>query len=195
MAILDLKTQRLRLRAFQEGDISTFQAYRSDPEVAKYQGWEAPYSREDATQFVQEMMERTPGEPGQWYQAAIELKSNGRMIGDCAFKRLGEDVRQAEIGITIAREFQGRGYGVEAIAGLLGYLFGELELHRARANIDPENAASRRVLEKLGFRHEGTFVESLWYKGRWADEAWYAILEREWEAGNAKWRYKLEKRQ
>jgi len=47
---------------------------------------------------------------------------------------------------------------------------------------DPENTASGRLLRKVGMRHEGRFVESLWFKGGWASEDWYAILRQEWQA-------------
>ena len=176
-----LETPRLILRPFEDRDAAPFALYRSDPEVARYQGWEAPFSLEQAAQFVAEEKSKTPGEPGQWVQLAMELKSTGEMIGDCAFYRLSEDPRQAEIGFTLARAFQGQGYAAEAVTRLLDYLFGGLGLHRVRANCDPENTSSARLLERVGMRHEGRFVESLWFKGRWAGEDWYAVLKREWE--------------
>ncbi|MFM8322037.1 MAG: GNAT family N-acetyltransferase [Chloroflexota bacterium] len=179
---LILETPRLRLRPFAAPDAEGFAAYRSDPLVAEYQGWDAPYSLERAAQFVSAMQAAAPGAPGEWYQLAIEARSGGNLLGDVAFKRLAYDVRQAEIGITLARAHHGQGFAREAAARLLDYLFGELGLHRVRANCDPANQASIRLLERLGFRHEGRWVESLWYKERWADEDWYAILEREWRA-------------
>jgi RimJ/RimL family protein N-acetyltransferase len=176
-----LETPRLVLRPFEERDILPFAAYRSDPEVARYQGWETPYSPERAARFVAEMIRARPGTPGEWYQAAIELKAGEEMIGDCAFC-VSADGRQAEIGYTLARRFQGQGYASEALTRLLDYLFFDLNLHRVHANLDPQNTPSARLLERLGFRLEGRFVESLWFKGGWADEAWYAILQREWLA-------------
>lgn len=176
-----METQRLILRPFEDRDIAPFSAYRSDPEVARYQGWEAPFSMQQAEQFVAAEKTKQHLQPGQWVQLAVEIKSTGEMIGDCAFYCLENDLQQAEIGFTLARPFQGKGYATEAIACLLDYLFGNLELHRVRANCDPENTASARLLERVGMRHEGRFVESLWFKGGWAGEDWYAILRREWE--------------
>ncbi len=176
-----LETPRLILRPFEDRDAVPFAAYRSDPEVARYQGWEAPYSLEQAEQFVGEMKTRAPGVPGVWFQLAIERKEDGALIGDCVFKRLEYELRVAEIGYTLARAYQHRGYGSEAIRALLDYIFGAFGLHRVLANCDPQNAASIRLLEKLGFRHEGCFIESLWLKGEWVDEDWYAILDREWQ--------------
>ncbi len=178
---LPLETPRLILRPFEDRDIEPFSRYRSDPEVARYQGWEAPYSLEQAARFVDGMKSIRPGIPGQWYQIAIEHRHSRELLGDCAFLILLEDQRQAEIGFTLARASQSQGYASEAVARLLDYLFADFNLHRVRANCDPENTASSRLLERLDMRHEGHFIESLWLKGRWCDEDWYAILRREWE--------------
>lgn len=174
------ETARLTLRSFEDADTFVFAGYRSDPEVARYQGWDAPFSMELATRFIEAMKATTPGIPGEWYQIAIVLKSSGEMIGDCAFHLLAEDARQAEIGFTISRDYQGKGYATEAVQGLLDHLFQTYHLHRVRANCDPENEASAGLLERVGMRHEGRFIESLWFKGRYTGEDWYAILRREW---------------
>ena len=188
-----LETPRLILRRFETRDIATFAAYRADPEVARYQGWQVPYSYQQARQFVMDETSRETIEPDQWVQLAIELKARdamlgaklgamlGAMVGDCAFYLSANDPRQGEIGMTLARAHQGQGFATEAVARLLDYLFGELDLHRVRANCDPENTASIRLLERIGMRHEGRWVQSLWFKGRWADEDWYAMLRQEWE--------------
>lgn len=176
-----LETQRLILRRPTDQDAEAFSRYRSDPEVSRYQGWETPYSLDRAQRFIASLRADPPDAPGQWYQVAIERKDGGEMIGDCAFRRLPDDSRQAEIGYTLAAPFQGQGYGTEAVARLIDYLFADLHLYRVRANIDPENRASARLLKKVGMRFEGRWVESLWFKGYWASEDWYAILRREWE--------------
>ncbi len=175
-----LETKRLKLRAFQDRDIQSFAEYRSDPDVAKYQDWDAPYSMEKAAQFVEEMKVIRPGTPDEWYQIAIELKDGGILIGDCTFYILAEDTRQAEIGFTLARKYQGKGYATEAVTRLLDYLFGELRLHRIRATCDVENLASSRLLEKIGMRREAHFVENIWFKGSWGSEYVYGLLQYEW---------------
>lgn len=176
---LVLTSSRLILRPFELRDAPAFARYRSDPEVARYQSWEPPYTLAQAERFVAEMQSITPGLPGAWYQLALEERQSGAMIGDCAFVRLADDPRQAEIGFSLDRAYHGQGYATEAVRRLLAYLFHELGLHRVRANCDPENQASARVLLRAGMRLEGVFVESLWFKGRWVGEEWYAILKRE----------------
>jgi RimJ/RimL family protein N-acetyltransferase len=173
-------TPRLILRTFEDQDIIPLSIYRSDPEAARYQGWSAPYSVEQAADLVHEMKTITPGEPGRWLQIAIELKWSGELIGDCVFHRLADNPAQAEIGYTISRPFQKQGYGAEAVNSLLEYLFLDLGLHRVRANCDPQNLPSIKLLNKLGMRHEGRSIQSLYLKGEWVDEDWYAILKEEW---------------
>lgn len=174
-----LGTPRLHLRAFEPGDLAGFAAYRNDETVARYQGWSTPYSLEQAQAFLAGMCQATPGTPGEWYQVAIQRKSDQALLGDCAFK-LSADARQAEIGCTLAQPYWGQGYATEAVRRLLEYLFGDLNLHRVVANCDVENLAAARNLEQLGMRREAHFVENLWFKGRWSSEYWYALLSSEW---------------
>ena len=181
-----LETQRLLLRPFELRDIHSLSEYRSDPEVERYQGWDAPFSIERARSFVAAMQNAKPGLPGDWYQVAIALRQPapqqpGLLIGDCVFCLLREDPSQAEIGFTLARAYQGQGYAYEAVSRLLSYLFGNLGLHRVLANCDVQNHASARLMERLGMRREAHLIDSLWFKGAWASEYWYAILRYEWE--------------
>jgi RimJ/RimL family protein N-acetyltransferase len=185
---LHLETNRLILRSFQESDLGAFVRYRSDPAVAKYQGWDAPYGIDAAATFIQEMKERHPGTKGEWYQIAVELKASGEMIGDCAFHALPQDEQQAEIGFTLSRRYQGQGYATEAVTRLLDYLFGELGLDRVLATCDAENLGSAKLLERIGMRREGHFHESIWLKGAWGSEYTYALLKKGWELNSDSWR-------
>ncbi len=176
-----LTTDRLVLRRFQDSDLEAFLAYRNDPVVARYQSWNS-FSREEAEAFLAGQRDLEPGTPGEWSQIALERRETPGLIGDCALKVLAEDPRQAEIGFTLARSWQGHGYGAEAVAALLGHLFGELGLHRVIAVTDAENAAAAALLERVGMRREGHLLENVWFKGAWGSEFLYAILAREWRA-------------
>jgi len=177
-----LETPRLVLRPFRETDAEAFCAYRSDPLVACYQSWMVPYTLSQARVFISEMCALEPGQPGKWYQLALERKTVAGIIGDCAFRRWSCDKQQAEIAFTLAREWQHQGYANEAIGRLLEYLFAELGLHRVTACCDDENYPSINVLERLGLRREGHPIENVWFKGAWGSEYHYAMLEREWWA-------------
>jgi RimJ/RimL family protein N-acetyltransferase len=176
-----IETNRLILRPLEDRDIAAFSAYRSDPEIARYQGWGAPYSMEQAEEFIEQQKSVTPGEIGQWLQLGMETKDSGVLIGDVAFVILKDSHNQAEIGMTLSRPFHGKGYGTEAVRELARYLFDELAVHRIIANCDPDNTPAHHLLERVGFRREGCFIDSLWYKGGWASELWFAMLDREWK--------------
>lgn len=180
-----LETDRLVLRRFTEADLVPFLAYRNDPDVARYQGWQVPYSEEDARVFVAEQMTMDPGQPGLWFQLALELKETGQMVGDCAFKISRFNERQAEIGYTVARPYQNRGLASEAVSRLLDYLLLELDLHRLYAITDCQNIPSVALLERLGLRREGHFIQNVPSGHGWADEYLYAILQDEWRSKQA----------
>jgi RimJ/RimL family protein N-acetyltransferase len=173
---------RLLLRRFAMKDLPVFVAYRSDPDVARYQSWQAPYPRASGERMIRGLLREHPDTPGQWFQFAIELRATGDLIGDCASGTDLEDSRQAEIGFTLRPEFQGQGYATEAAGALLGYLFGARAKHRVTARCDPRNAASIAVLGRLGMRREGHLLESTWANGEWTDDVLFAMLEREWLA-------------
>jgi RimJ/RimL family protein N-acetyltransferase len=91
--------------------------------------------------------------------------------------------RQAEIGFTVAAEQQGHGYATEAVRRLLHYLLIERDKHRVSATCDDRNSRSAAVLERVGMRREGHLLESTWSKGEWTNDLLYAVLHREWPAG------------
>jgi RimJ/RimL family protein N-acetyltransferase len=106
-AFTALSTERLVLRRFRPEDLDAFVAYRSDPEVARYQSWEAPYRPSQARQFLHELAAVHPDTPGEWFQFAVALRHTDRLIGDCGTHVGAEDPRQAEIGFTLAPPHQG----------------------------------------------------------------------------------------
>jgi aminoglycoside 6'-N-acetyltransferase len=87
---------------------------------------------------------------------------------------------QAEIGFTLAPEYQGKGYATEAVRGLLNHLFVERNLHRVSAECDARNAASAGLLKRLGFRDEGLRLQNTWFKGEWTDDLFFGLLRSDW---------------
>ncbi len=182
MSVVDfvmIETTRLRLRHFMDADLSTFMAYRNDPEVARYQSWEG-ISEQEARDFIHEQKDVQPGLRGHGMQIAIELKATGMLIGDCYFVLNEHDELQAEIGYTLARAHQKQGLATEAISCWLTYAFSTFNLHRVIALSDCANTASIALLERLGMRREGHFIQNIWFKGKWGDEYLYAVLREEW---------------
>lgn len=179
-AMITLRTPRLALRPFTLTDAPTFAEDRSDPEIARYQSWTTPFSLTAAEKLIGEMLTRSLPRPGEWNQVAIAMSDDGTIIGDCAFQLFADDERQARIGFTLSRAFQGRGLATEAVRALVMHLLNGLGLHRVTAECDAENVASQRVLERIGMRREGHFVENVFFKGAWGSEYAYAILRSEW---------------
>lgn len=177
----ELEGEQVRLRRFKLGDVKPFVVYRSDPDVARYQSWDAPYPLAHGERLIKSTQRQHPDTPGQWYQFAVVLSSTGELIGDCGAKSDAADPRQAEIGYTIAKQHQGRGYGIDTVRTLLGYLFDSRDKHRVTASCDPRNTGSIRLLERVGMRREGHLLESIWFKGQWADDLLFAMLRREWK--------------
>lgn len=175
---MQIHTPRLTLRALRQPDLEAFVAYRSDPEVARWQGWDAPYPRDKAAALFAAACADLPPTPGQWRQVAVARRSDDALLGDCAFRR-SDDGHQAELGVTLASAHHGQGFAAEALAALIDWLFDEVGLHRVFANCDPRNPGVIALLRRLGLREEGRFVESLWWKDAWVDELWFAMLRRE----------------
>ncbi|MEO8347708.1 MAG: GNAT family N-acetyltransferase, partial [Acidobacteriota bacterium] len=176
-----LETPRLSLRRFRAGDADSFAAYRADPEVARYQGWDS-CTRGDAVAFIEAQLARAPFEPGRWTQVAVELSGEGTHIGDCALRMESPASRQAEMGFTFARGYQGRGFATEAVSHLLGFAFARLGMHRVFAVADARNLRAIALVERVGMRREGEFVDAEWFKGEWVSTVVYAQLETEFRA-------------
>lgn len=170
---------RLVLRRFELRDAGALAAYRSDPEVARYQAWDS-CTLDEARRFVASLAGRAPGTPGEWFQFAVSPTPQGPLLGDCALRCTRSDPRQAELGFTVAREHQGRGLASEAVRTLLGYAFDTLALHRVFAVVDDRNGPAQRLLARVGFREEGRFRDNAWFKGAWSSERLYALLRSEW---------------
>ena len=173
------ETARLRARSFCREDVDAFTAYRTDPDVARFQSW-SDFTREQGESFVASMERRRPGVPGQWFQFALEDRASGELVGDLALKVDADEPREAEVGFTLAPAHQGKGYATEALTGLLDHAFASYGLHRVVAVTDALNAPSAAVLERVGMRREAHFVENVFFKGSWGSEYLFAILDREW---------------
>ncbi|ANE43983.1 GNAT family N-acetyltransferase [Deinococcus puniceus] len=169
---------RLMLRPFTRADAPALCAYRNDPAVARYQGWNLPYALADAEALITQMQGRTLGQDG-WTQVAFADATSGKLLGDFAVRGMGQ---QAELGVTLAPTAQGRGLASEGLRLVLGQIFGSLGLHRVYASIDPRNQAAAALLLRAGFRHEGTTRQSYWHRGEWTDDATYGLLYSEWQA-------------
>jgi ribosomal-protein-alanine N-acetyltransferase len=105
----------------------------------------------------------------------------GRFVGEITLSSIQRGpLQSAFVGYWIDQAVAGRGLMPESVVTVLQYAFESLRLHRVEINIIPRNAASRRVVEKLGLRFEGIAERYLEIDGAWEDHAHYAITAEEW---------------
>ncbi|MEU4163258.1 GNAT family protein [Actinoplanes sp. NPDC026670] len=173
-----MTTERLILRRFRASDAPALAAYRSDPEVARYQSWDAPFPIGSAEVAVRNFAASSPAEPGR-FQYAIELADEQRLIGD-VYVRLHDNRMQGEIGFTLATAYQKRGFAAEAVGAVLDRLFRAQGLHKVTGECDARNARSAALLERLGFQREGLLRQQTFIKGEWTDDLLYGLLATEW---------------
>jgi RimJ/RimL family protein N-acetyltransferase len=179
-AMPEIVTDRLRLRPIEHPDLPAFVAYRSHPDVARYQSWDTTYSLADAEAFLASQEGLVLGAPGEWVQLAAIDRLSGALCGDCAVRFVDDQPATAEVGITFAPGHQGSGLATEALSGVISALFERHDLHRVFAQADDRNLAVQRLLERLGLRREARLVEADWFKGEWTTLRTYAILRHEW---------------
>jgi RimJ/RimL family protein N-acetyltransferase len=161
-------------------DHAALHAMRSREEVVRWLYWDAP-TEEQTRAWIEGILARPP-ETGTTF--AVELRDSGELVGHVNVM-VDAPNRQGEIGFIFDPAHQGNGYATEAARALLGHAFEHYGLHRVHGRLEPRNAASARVLEKLGMRREAHLIENEWVKGEWQSEAVYALLAREWSAASA----------
>jgi RimJ/RimL family protein N-acetyltransferase len=170
-------TERLFIRKLETNDAQDFYKYRSLPEVYKFQSFN-PKNTKDIKVFFKRLSE-LPNSPNTWFQLAVCVKDENKLIGDIGIHFL-EDDEQTEIGYTLNPDFQGVGYAKEAVTAVIRYLFKVLGKHRIIASVDPDNEKSIKLLDKIGMRREAYFVKSIKINGIWSDDCIYAILKEEY---------------
>src|SRR5262245_14653646 len=144
-----LETERLILREIVPDDVVDLFRIYSDPDVMRY--WSsAPLQRIDQAQ--QRIADATAAfQAREGIRWAIARKGASRLLGTCGHWRLMRQHLRSEIGYDLVPEHWGQGIMPEAVAAILQFGFERMGLHSVEAQIEPQNQASRRVLEKLGF--------------------------------------------
>lgn len=176
-----IRTERLAIRPFTEGDAQGLWERRNDPKVARFQNWTVPFPRAQIDALVDELIGMDGPTNEQWWMAVVADSSTGEVFGDLAL-HLGSEGRIAEVGYTFATAHWGKGYAVEALQGLVDHLFEEVGITRAFGMLHPENRPSAMVLERAGFRFEGHTRLSFWLGDENSDDHIYGMVRSDWEA-------------
>lgn len=165
------ETNRLILRRYRETDLNDLHEYLSDPEVVKFE----PYQPMSLAEAESNLAWRISTDE----MIAVELKSNGKMIGNIYLGN--RDFDALEIGYVFNRHYWGQGYAKESCAAMISLAFSK-GVHRIFAECDPENRASWTLLEKLGFVREAHLKQNVYFRtdenGQpiWKDTYIYAKL-------------------
>jgi RimJ/RimL family protein N-acetyltransferase len=176
-----IRTERLLMRPWRpddEGDRTVYRRLMADLEVVRYHYVGVLGEAESDERLARR--DATIDGPGGWMNLAAERSDAGVVVGEVGLAWMGDDHRQAEIGYTLAPAHHGHGYATEAAAMLVDLAFTVLGAHRVAGRLDARNAASERVLQRLGMRREAHLVQNEWVKGEWCDEIVYAVLGDEW---------------
>lgn len=165
-----LTTERLVLRRLRVEEAEEVAEYKNDPDVARYQDWDLPYPVEEIAAKIAAYEQRPWPCPAAGLNVAIE--HGGELIGDFGVG-WDDDGTEAEIGYTLRREQHCSGFATEAVAAVVTRLFSE-GVERITCSVDPDNTASIRVLEKVGFRYEAS--SRIQIRGEDVDDDLYAIV-------------------
>lgn len=174
-----IDASRIKLRHLEESDIDDLFDIFSDQEAMLY--WSSPpfAERSEAAKLLLEIHKNL--EKKQLFQWGIALRETDKIIGTSTLFHLDMRNRRAEIGYALNRNYWKQGFVNEALKALFKFAFDELNLHRIEADVDPNNAASIRVLEKLGFQKEGFLRERWFVGGKTFDSFFYGLLRSEWQ--------------
>ena len=159
----ELTTQRLRLRLFEARDVDGLHACFGNSEAMRYWNFPACQSKAETARWVEILARATS--PHSYQAWAVAEKRGNRCIGMVNYHHREAHNRRLEIGYILAPSHQRQGLMTEALQALVAYCFDELRTHRIEAMISPDNHASTRLVERLGFQREGGPLRDYWRVG------------------------------
>ena len=173
-----IETERLRLRHLEEADTDALFEIFSNEEAMRFWSWVPYHERAQAVKLLADINENFRQKSH--FQWGIALRSDDRVIGTTTLFRFDEQSRRAELGYILNRRFWGKGYVGEALSALFDFAFGQLNLNRLEADIEPRNAASIKTVERLGFQKEGLLRERWIVGDEIQDSLFYGLLKSDW---------------
>lgn len=162
-----LETERLYLRPMRVSDCFDMYDYAKRADVTKYLTWSPHPNLEYTKEYLKYIVEHY--KLGDFYDWAVVLKTEDRMIGTCGFTRFHFEHDAAEVGYVLNPHDHGHGYATEALSRVIRFGIDELLLHRIEAKYIVGNAPSRHVMEKCGMVFEGVRRGEMRIKGIYRD--------------------------
>lgn len=159
-----LETERLILRRMDVRDSRDMFEYARDPFVTKFLTWD-PHPDEAYTRRYLSFIDRRY-KAGEFYDWALILRAENKMIGTCGFTRIDYKKKCGEIGYVINKSYWGQGLATEAVGQVVRFAFTVLQLKQLEAHYMERNLASKRVMEKAGMHFAGFLDKPLSVKGQ-----------------------------
>lgn len=174
-----IKTQRFILRKLSEQDAKDIYRYFSKDAVMKYYDLDVFTDISQAKETISRWNSRFEENRGiRW---GIASKENDKIIGTCGFFNWSKKDCRAEIGYELDNDYWNKGIMTEVVGVLIWFGFSELKLNRIEAHFNPENFASEKVLNKVGFKKEGLLRDYSFEKGKYFDTVVCSILRCEFK--------------
>lgn len=173
-----LETERLVLRGLKIEDADDMYEYASISKTAEYLTWEKHPHRAYTVELIRYLQKEYL--QSRYYDFAVVLKSNDKMIGTAGFTSYDEKNSVAEAGYVINPLYQNNGYATEALSAILNFAFCELGINRVEARYIKENTASYCVMKKCKMTFEGIMRQRLLNKGKYCDIGVCSILKNEY---------------
>ncbi len=176
MTLPTLFSSRLSLRWLHSNDADVDAVYRifSNPVSLRYWSHVPFVERQRAVSYIDEI--HAGFASGTLFQWGIERNADRALIGTVTLVGIDQINQRCSLGYILDEPYWRQGYAATAVNLALCYAFGELDLHRVEADIDPRNGASRRLLERLGFQREGLQRERYRLYDEWQDDEIYGLL-------------------
>ncbi|HEX8106974.1 MAG TPA: GNAT family N-acetyltransferase [Kofleriaceae bacterium] len=178
---LVIATARLRLRPLEDRDVDDLWPLVSDPELPRRMTWAAHTDRSQTLAFLQSTRDRLARGTGVNWAIEVDGRASGSVaLGDIRFAVAALRIDDAELGYWIAPALRGAGLVTEAAQAVVRFGFEAIGLHKIHVRCVDDNVASRRVIEKLGFRMVGRLEDDVWRDGRWWSMLLYELTAPEW---------------
>ncbi len=178
---LEIETPRLTLRPFTTSDADAIWPYVSDPEFPKSMSWAAHTDRAQTVAWLEQVQEDLAENTG----VVWAILHDGKVCGNISlegirWQQAAWRVDRAELGYWLAPAQWRKGLMTEAAHHVLLFAFDTLGLHKVTVGCYEQNIGSRRVIEKVGFRHIGRHEDDVWRDGAWHSHLRYELTAGQW---------------
>lgn len=178
-----LETERLLLRQLRAEDAEAVFGILSDRAVARFYNQLTPIAVDQVRRVIRERNDLREAMTGIWW--GVVLREEEQVVGGIGIHGWDPGQYRAQVGYELASAFWGRGIMTEALRAVVRFGFERLALNRIEAEVMPENAASTRLLERLGFVAEGVLRERGCWKGGFHDLQMFSLLRADWRRGQS----------